>query len=112
MFDRFQVEFNTIRPHEALGQERPVTRVASYRRPYPERLPPLEYPSLFEVRSVMPNGCIKWKGERFFISQVLAGEKVALQQIAEQQWALYFGPVHLATWDAMRGKFLSPTASL
>jgi putative transposase len=112
MFDRFQVEFNTVRPHEALGQERPVTRVASYRRPYPERLPPLEYPSLFEVRSVMPNGCIKWKGERFFISQVLAGEKVALQQIAEQQWALYFGPVHLATWDAARGKFLSPTASL
>lgn len=111
MFDRFQLEFNTIRPHQALGQERPATRVARYRREYPDRLPALEYPSLFQVRSVRSDGCIKWKGERVFVGQVLAGEQVALQQIAEQEWALYFGPVHLATWNARMGKFTSPSAA-
>lgn len=107
-FQAFLAEFNNVRPHQALGQERPASCVESYRRPYPKRIEPFQYPSSFEVRSVRERGHIKWKGELVFVSEVLRGETVAMQQVDEDQWRLYFGPVHLATWDARTARFAAP----
>src|SRR5207253_1275431 len=42
-FDRFRQHFNNERPHEALGQKRPASLYVPSPRPYPEKLPPLEY---------------------------------------------------------------------
>src|SRR5262249_1175098 len=44
LFDRFRHQFNNERPHEALGQKRPATVYVPSPRPYPETLPPIEYP--------------------------------------------------------------------
>lgn len=41
-FDAFRDDFNHERPHEALGQKRPVTLYRSPPGPYPETMPPLE----------------------------------------------------------------------
>ena len=110
-FDAFLHEFNTIRPHQALGQETPASRVERYRRPYPDRVPMVEYPSSFDVRSVRSNGQIKWKGEMLFVSDVLRDERVALLQVDENRWQLYFGPVHLATLNDRLRKFEPPSPS-
>lgn len=110
-FDTFLHEFNTIRPHQALGQETPASRVERYRRAFPERVPTVEYPASFDVRSVRSNGQIKWKGEMLFVSDVLRDERVALLQIDEEHWHLYFGPVHLATLNDRTRKFEPPSAS-
>jgi transposase InsO family protein len=107
-FDAFRHEFNHVRPHQALGQERPATRVESYRRPYPARVPAVEYPSSFDVRMVRSNGEIKWKGELLFVGTVLRGEPVAMVQLDDDCWKLYFGPVHLATWDGRMRRFTPP----
>lgn len=107
-FDAFQQEFNTIRPHQALGQETPASRVQPYRRSYPEKIPPIEYPDSFEVRRVRESGHIKWRGEMLFLTRVLRHEPVALVPLDDERWKIYFGPVHLATWNERTRKFEPP----
>ena len=110
-FETFRREFNDVRPHQALGQERPCTFVRHYRRPYPDRLPQVEYPSSFAVRTVRSQGAIKWQGELVFVGEVLIGERVALAPDGEDRWQLYFGPVRLATWNDHIRKFEPPLSS-
>ncbi len=43
------------------------------------------------------SGEIKWRGRLLFVSQVLAGELVALEEVAEDTWLLKYGPLHLIT---------------
>jgi transposase InsO family protein len=107
-FDTFLDQFNTVRPHEALGQERPASFVRPYRRPYPNRIPEVEYPSSFEVRTVRSQGAIKWRGELVFVSEVLIGERVALTPADDDRWHIYFGPVRLAAWNDRLQKFEAP----
>jgi len=49
-FDRFRREYNEERPHEALGMRTPGSLYRPGPRPFPERLPALEYPGHFEKR--------------------------------------------------------------
>jgi len=44
-FDRWRHEYNTLRPHEALADATPASLYTPSPRPYPPRLPPLEYPA-------------------------------------------------------------------
>jgi hypothetical protein len=44
---------------------------------------------------VRSQGEIKWKGRPIFISEVLAGEPVGLDEIDDGVWAVYFGPLEL-----------------
>lgn len=97
-YDVFREYFNQVRPHESLGQKPPARFVKSFARPYPRRIPEIEYPSHFKVRSVRSNGEVKWKG-LVFLSEVLRGERVGFEQLSEDRWAIYFGPVMLAHWD-------------
>ena len=110
-FDEFQQEFNQVRPHQALGQERPASFVKKYRRPYPDRIESMEYPPSFAVRTVRSQGVIKWKGELVFVSEVLIGERVALVRADDERWLLYFGGAQLATWNDRSQKFEPPSSA-
>lgn len=107
-FDRFRHVYNAERPHEALGQQPPATAYGPSPRPYPERLPALHYPDPVLVRRTHPNGDIKWRGQRVFISQALAGELVGLEEIADGHWRVCFGPVELGWLDARHPTRLHP----
>lgn len=107
-FDRFRAEYNYVRPHQGLGQKRPGTFVEHYRRPFPERLPEVEYPSSFVVRRVRSNGYIKWKGGQVFVGEVLIGEPVGLIQADGDRWQLYFGNRHLADWCEHTSRWVKP----
>jgi putative transposase len=98
-FDEFRNTYNTVRPHKALHQKRPANLYQPSPRPFPKRLPPLEYPDHFEVRRVSANSCIRWKGQALSVSAVLAGEHVALEAVDNDLWDLYFGPVRLGRLD-------------
>ena len=78
---------DTVRPHEALGQRPPADLYRPSPRVFPNRLLPIEYPSEAQVRSVRQNGEIKWAGRALFVSEVLAGEHIALWQ-SEHGWDL------------------------
>src|SRR5688572_24270247 len=58
-FNRFRVEYNDERLHEALGQVTPASRYRASVRVLPKKLPELEYPAHREVRYVSANGGIR-----------------------------------------------------
>jgi len=99
-FERFQNEYNSERPHAALGQRTPAELYRTSPRSYPSKLPEIEYPSGFTVRRVRYAGTIKWKGGFVRISNVLAGEPVGLSQTDEDTWTIYYGPIELGRLDA------------
>ena len=98
-FDRFRTEFNTERPHEALRQVTPASVYTPSPRPYPTRLPPLEYPTHCEVRRVSRNGGIRWHNHWVNVSHVLAEEYVAFDEIDDGIWTVMFGPMVLGRFD-------------
>lgn len=106
LFDAFQHDYNEIRPHESLNGKAPISALKQCSRPYPKRVPPVEYPGHYEVRSVRTDGRIKWRGEFHFISEVLVGEKVGLVEIDDGVWSLSFSFVELARYDERTTRFV------
>ena len=104
-FDRFRREYNDERPHEALRNEPPARYYSPSPRPFPSRLPPLDYPGHTEVRFVSSNGCVSWKGAQQFVGAALAGEYVAFEEIDDGLWTLFFTTVALARYDERHGHF-------
>lgn len=99
-FRRFCAEYNDERPHAALQYQMPALYYEPSPRPWPRRVPPLEYPGHLEIRRVSDHGCIKWDGRVVFLSHVLGGEDVAFEEVDEGLWTLYFATVALARFDA------------
>jgi putative transposase len=94
-FNDFQSLYNEQRPHEALGQQTPASLYLSSDRAYPRPLPPLEYPSHFERRRVSKNGGLRWNRNWVNVSHTLGGEYVGLEEIDQDLWTVYFGPLEL-----------------
>jgi putative transposase len=98
-FERWEHTFNHRRPHEGLAGARPADRYAVSPRPFPRRLPMLEYPGHVELRRVSSAGHIRWRAHRIFLSGVLAGEYVSLDERAEGEWNITFGPLTLGIFS-------------
>ena len=98
-FNAFREEYNEERPHEALGQEVPASRYQASPRPFPKRLPSIEYPGHYEKRLVSRNGGIRWNSQWVNVSHVLGGEYVGLEEIDNGLWDVYFGPLRLGRMD-------------
>ena len=94
-FNRFRNEFNDLRPHEALDQRTPSSLYKSSPRPFPKRLPLVVYPDHFEVRLVSRNGGIRWSSNWVNVSHVLGEQYVGLEEVDNETWTVYFGPIEL-----------------
>jgi transposase InsO family protein len=94
-FNTFREEFNNERPHEALDQQTPASHYRPSNREMPSKLPPLVYPDRFEVRYVSANGGIRWNRGWINVSTVCIGEYVGLEEIDNEIWNVYFGPLRL-----------------
>jgi putative transposase len=102
-FATFQRSYNTERPHEALTFAVPASRYATSPRPYPRRLPPVEYPGHFEVCRVYAHGDIRWRRHRVFISQSLAHEDIGLEEVDDGIWDVCFASTRVARLDQRTG---------
>lgn len=98
----FKNEYNTIRPHEALGQKRPEQIYRPSTRIYKGETPEASYPNNYDVRSVRSNGEIKWKGKLVFVSEVLVGESIGLEEIGDGIVLIYFFHLPIALFDEHR----------
>jgi transposase InsO family protein len=72
--------YNGVRPHEALGDEPPVTRFRPSPRPRPAKLPEIEYPSGATLRKVGAVGDIRWQGCRIMAGRGIVGELVRIEE--------------------------------
>lgn len=102
LLDRFTRMFNEERPHESLGQDRPVSRHRPSPRPFPEGEPVIEYEPHFETRIVGRKGYINWQGEPVFFSEAFAGEPVGFERIDYQTWRVHYGSFEIGRFGAER----------
>jgi hypothetical protein len=102
-FEQFRACFSTERPHEALGQQTPARWYCESTRPYPRRLPKIHYARGVDVRLANTVGQARWRGQSYFLTSVLAGEYVGIEEFAEDHWAVAF--------DAHNLGYLSPATT-
>jgi len=96
-FDAFRLEYNTERPHDALGGDTPGSRYTHSPRPYPERLPVPEYPGHFLVKRVTDAGTFRFQHRLLYIANALVNQHIGLEETDDGVWAIYFNTVLLAT---------------
>ena len=75
----FREEYNTIRPHEALGMKPPARLYRPSPRPYRENPPSWEYASTFQVKNLNSQGCLSHGGRYYFVCEALAKRRVAIE---------------------------------
>lgn len=68
-------------------------------RPFPERLPPLDYPGRFLVKRVTHAGTFRLKQKLLFIANALKEHHIGLDETDDAIWSIYFGRVLLAKVD-------------
>lgn len=94
-FDSFSHEYNHERPHESLNGKCPGEIYKASPKLLPSKLPEICYPNHFEIRLIRSNGQIKWDGKKYFISELLYGEPVGIEQIDESKIAIYFSKLKI-----------------
>jgi transposase InsO family protein len=103
-FDSFRKEYNEERPHEALDNATPASRYELSSKPFPNKLPELEYPDHFRVQRAQHNGVISVDGVQFYISNCVDDEYVGLEPVGDDCWKVHFGPIELGMVDPRRAK--------
>jgi transposase InsO family protein len=106
-FAAFVTEYNQERPHEALGGDTPASRYTASPRAYPERVPPVEYPTAWTVRRVSTFGKISWCGRPLFLTEALSGESVGFEPIDDGLWLLRYAHVPLARFDERQHRLIA-----
>jgi len=106
-FNIFMKEYNNERPHEALAQKPPVAFYRRSLRPYPAKLPKVEYDDGTVTRYVAPNGYMKWKSSLIFVSETLSGNRIALKQVDDHLWTVRFSFHQLGLFDESKGKIVA-----
>ena len=110
-FNAFRIDFNEIRPHEAHGQRPPASVYEPSTRPFPKKLQAPDYPAHFETRKVSTNGGIRWHSAWVNVSHLLGGEYIGLEEVADDVWAVYFGPVSLGWLHVRKAAILDHDGS-
>jgi transposase InsO family protein len=97
-FDAFLHEFNTERPHEALGMKCPAQLYTASPRPY-RGLPELTYP--FHDRDILVTACgrICLHRKKINVSTVLAGQRLGIKEVDEGIWLVSFMSYDLGYFD-------------
>lgn len=104
-FDRMRVEFNTLRPQEALEQQPPARWYTPSARPYPARLEDPWYDATHQVRRVKETGQINWHGDVVFVSEAVRGELIGLAETERGDWTVRFMHVELGRVDRQTRHF-------
>jgi transposase InsO family protein len=102
-FDRFRMEYNLERPHEAIDLQVPGSLYRPSLRAYPSRLPEVEYPAKYKVCVAYPNGVISFESTQWYISHCLAGERIGLEPFGEGSWRVHFGWIPIGLLNLKEG---------
>lgn len=99
-FDRFRMEYNQQRPHQALAMRTPASFYTPSPRPYPARVPEPEYQGSMRVRRVFADGQFSWKHHDVFVSETLRGERIGLEPLDDRWYTIYFAAFPLGRFDS------------
>lgn len=91
VFDVWRNEFNTGRPHQALGMKRPTEVYRTSERKYIHEKVELEYGKGMKIRMVNDRGWCNFCGKRLFIGNPFTGYPAGLKECTGQQTEVWFG---------------------
>lgn len=98
-FDDFKRLYNEERPHESLNMKTPAEVYQPSARKYSDTLRKVEYPSYFDVRKVRGAGVVYWNGGQLYISHLLSGESIGMNEIEDGIFDVYFSFYRLGQFD-------------
>lgn len=103
--DRFQYEYNHIRPHEALTMMVPATRYTPSHRQYSarQRRADWEYPPGVMVKRLNSQGFLKYHKRRYFVCEALAEEQVQVEPI-QNKLVIKYRKAYIREIDISSGK--------
>lgn len=99
-FDRWRLEFNQERPHQALEMKTPEAVYTKSERAFIPDLDDLEYPGTYRSRRVNDRGCINLKRQRYFVGNPFAGYYVGIKPMKSGEQIVWFGDYKLGALDA------------
>jgi transposase InsO family protein len=102
--DAFRLDYNQIRPHEALGQIPPAEVYQASARPFPYRLDDPLYPDSHELHRIRGDGTFRWLNRTVIVTELIAGELIGLERGVEDTYRVWFGPIVLGTVER-NGRF-------
>lgn len=108
-FDSFRIDYNNYRPHEALKQETPSSHYKKSTRPYVEKPVMPDYDFDYTVRYVRHNGEIKFKGNKYYLTELLTGQPIGLKEINDAQWEIYYSFQPIGILDLRKNKIIKET---
>ena len=92
--ERWREQYNTVRPHEAIGDIPPAERWRPSPRPRPRMIPQPQYPPGSTLRTVCEVGSIRWNKLRIMAGRGLVGRTVRVVE-TEHTTDLYFAHVRI-----------------
>ena len=100
VFDRWRPMYNSVRPHEALGNDPPAKHYHPSPRPMPTALPAIVYDTSIPVRKVDKGGRFAYGNREWRLGKAFAGFCVGIQP-SEQDgcYGILFGSHKLAEID-------------
>lgn len=98
-FDEFVEEFNTERPHEALGMKRPAQVYKASLRKMPTVVPELDYPQHDDVLRVDRVGYVSHRRRRCYLSTALAHQTVGIREELDGRWLVSFATLDVGHID-------------
>lgn len=103
-FNSWRNQYNLVRPHEALGMERPASRYECSQRPWQEHPPAYEYGPIDQVRKVSADQCISFHRYVIGVGEGFIGKHVALRPtLVDGQYTLHFCHQQIGEVD-LRGR--------
>ena len=103
-FDVFRQEFNEERPHEAIEMHRPAELYQRSSRQYPKKIETYDYPEHNLVRRVSRCGTIRVFGNQIFVSNILQGDYVGLEEVDDGVFDLFFCFYQIGRYDLRENK--------
>jgi len=103
-FDAFVEEFNTERPHQALGMKFPGELYKPSPRPY-KGMMELAYPFADRISTVTHCGRICIHKIKIHLSQAFAGQDVGITEVEDRIWLVSFMQYDLGYFDEQSKRF-------
>jgi hypothetical protein len=101
--ERWRVEYNNERPHEALEMRTPgdIYRCSLRRL---SDVKPYAYPAGFDRRRVQQDGSIHFRGQCVDFSEALGRMEVGLEPVSENRWRVWFRDLAVGALESRNGR--------
>ena len=98
-FNGFMAEYNQERPHSSLKMRTPSSCYRGSDRPFPKRLPEIDYPAYMTAHRVGMHGDVHYLSRRLFVTESLCDEYVGFERVDEDVSYLWYCNYKLGVLD-------------